>query len=324
MSDIQNLQSLITTEIEQSVFIKNPINLYEPIEYTMSMGGKRIRPLLCLLAVQLFNGDTQEAVKPAIGLEIFHNFTLLHDDIMDNAEVRRNKPTVHKKWNNNVGILSGDAMLINAYQYISKCNTSNLKEVLQLFNDVAIGVCEGQQYDMDFENRLDVTIEEYLEMIRLKTAILLAGSLKLGALLANASSTEAELIYQFGINIGLAFQLQDDYLDTFGNQDTFGKKIGGDILCNKKTYLLITALNNSSKEDTDELKYWINAENFNDQEKITNVKSIYIKNAVDKKSHHLMDKYFNLAMENLIQINGNEETKKELMNFATKLMQRNN
>ncbi len=324
MSDIQNLQSLINTEIEQSVFIKNPINLYEPIEYTMSMGGKRIRPLLCLLAVQLFNGDTQEAVKPAIGLEIFHNFTLLHDDIMDNAEVRRNKPTVHKKWNNNVGILSGDAMLINAYQYISQCNTSNLKEVLQLFNDVAIGVCEGQQYDMDFENRLDVTIEEYLEMIRLKTAILLAGSLKLGAILANASSEEAELIYQFGINIGLAFQLQDDYLDTFGQQDTFGKKIGGDILCNKKTYLLITALNNSSKEDTDELKYWINAENFNDQEKIANVKSIYINNAVDKKSHNLMDEYFNLAMEHLIQINGNEETKKELMNFATKLMQRNN
>ena len=234
MLSINQVQELIKSEIEQTNFIKTPSNLYEPIEYTMEMGGKRIRPLLCLMATQLFNGDIQKALKPALGLEIFHNFTLLHDDIMDNADVRRNKSTVHKKWNENVGILSGDAMLINAYQYITQSEKDVLPDLLKLFNDVALGVCEGQQYDMDFEDRGDVTVDEYIEMIRLKTAILLAGSLKAGAILAKATEKDADLIYQFGINIGIAFQLQDDYLDSFGNQKTFGKRIGGDIIANKK------------------------------------------------------------------------------------------
>ncbi len=323
MLSLQQVQELISNELKQTDFIKKPINLYEPIDYTMDMGGKRIRPALCLMATQLFNGDIQHALKPALGLEIFHNFTLLHDDIMDNAEVRRNKPTVHKKWNDNVGILSGDAMLINAYQYIAQCKTQQLQQVLNLFNQVALGVCEGQQYDMDFENREDVTVEEYLEMIRLKTAILLAGSLKIGALIANASEKQADLIYQFGINMGMAFQLQDDFLDTFGNQETFGKRIGGDIIANKKTFLLITALNTATQNELITLKGWIKASNFNEEEKINEVKNIYKNNAVDKKSQLLMDEYFNKAVLNISQIEGNEKVKKELLEFSSKLMQRN-
>ncbi len=236
MLSINQVQDLIKNEIEKSKFIKKPVNLYEPIEYTMEMGGKRIRPFLCLMATQLFNGDVNKAIKPALGLEIFHNFTLLHDDIMDNADVRRNKPTVHKKWNENVGILSGDAMLIEAYQYISQCDQDILPNLLKLFNEVALGVCEGQQYDMDFEKRTDVTVEEYLEMIKLKTAVLLAGSLKAGAIIAKATQAEAELIYNFGINIGIAFQLQDDYLDSFGDQNSFGKKLVATLLPIKKHF----------------------------------------------------------------------------------------
>ncbi|MCW3785146.1 polyprenyl synthetase family protein [Plebeiibacterium sediminum] len=324
MLSINQVQELIKSEIEQTNFIKTPSNLYEPIEYTMEMGGKRIRPLLCLMATQLFNGDIQKALKPALGLEIFHNFTLLHDDIMDNADVRRNKPTVHKKWNENVGILSGDAMLINAYQYISQCESEILPNLLNLFNDVALGVCEGQQYDMDFEDRVDVTVDEYIEMIRLKTAILLAGSLKSGAILAKASEKDADLIYQFGINIGIAFQLQDDYLDSFGNQKSFGKRIGGDIIANKKTFLLITALNNATFEDKQTLKSWIDAKDFDEQEKIDSVKAIFIKNLVDKSSQKLMEEYYNLAMNNICQVNGNEKIKNELIDFAKNLMQRIN
>jgi geranylgeranyl diphosphate synthase type II len=323
MLSLQQVQQLISNELKQTDFIKKPINLYEPIDYTMDMGGKRIRPALCLMATQLFNGDIQHALKPALGLEIFHNFTLLHDDIMDNAEVRRNKPTVHKKWSENVGILSGDAMLINAYQYIAQCKNPQLQQVIHLFNEVALGVCEGQQYDMDFENREDVTVDEYLEMIRLKTAILLAGSLKIGALIANATEKQADLIYQFGINMGMAFQLQDDFLDTFGNQETFGKRIGGDIIANKKTFLLITALNTATQNELITLKGWIKANNFNEEEKINEVKNIYKNNAVDKKSQLLMDEYFNKAILNITQIEGNEEVKKELLEFSAKLMQRN-
>ncbi len=324
MLSINQVQELIKSEIEQTNFIKTPSNLYEPIEYTMEMGGKRIRPLLCLMATQLFNGDIQKALKPALGLEIFHNFTLLHDDIMDNAEVRRNKSTVHKKWNENVGILSGDAMLINAYQYITQSEKDVLPDLLKLFNDVALGVCEGQQYDMDFEDRGDVTVDEYIEMIRLKTAILLAGSLKAGAILAKANEKDADLIYQFGINIGIAFQLQDDYLDSFGNQKTFGKRIGGDIIANKKTFLLITALNNATFEDKETLKSWIDAKDFDEQEKIDAVKAIFIKNLVDESSQKLMEEYYNLAMNNISQINGNEKIKNELIDFAKNLMQRIN
>lgn len=322
MLDIQQTQKLINIELNKIDFINKPRNLYEPIAYTLSMGGKRIRPVLCLMAVQLFNGNIKDAINPSLGLEIFHNFTLLHDDIMDNASVRRNKPTVHEKWNNNVAILSGDAMFVKAYQFISKCDQSKLPAIFHLFNELALGVCEGQQYDMDFETRMDVTVNEYIEMIKLKTGILLAGSLKTGAIIANASDEEAMLIYQFGLNIGLAFQLQDDYLDTFGNQNTFGKKIGGDILANKKTYLLLTALNTAKGEDLDKLNLWMNSLDINAQEKISAVKEIYRKLKVDNILQLQMDNYYNLAISKINQINGNENVKQELIHFASKLMQR--
>jgi len=274
------------------------------------------------MAIQLFNGDIKEGINPSLGLEIFHNFTLLHDDIMDNANVRRNKPTVHKKWNNNIAILSGDAMLVKAYQYISKCNTVKLPAIFHLFNELALGVCEGQQYDMDFETRVDVTVDEYLEMIKLKTGVLLAGSLKTGAIIASASNEEAELIYQFGLNIGLAFQLQDDYLDTFGDENTFGKKIGGDILANKKTYLLLTALNKAKGKDLYKLNSWINSLEVIAEEKIFAIKKIFQKLNVDNSLQLQMNKYYNLALNNINLIKGNETTKQELIQFASKLMQR--
>ncbi len=324
MFKTREVQDLIKTELEKINFIQKPENLYNPIDYTMSMGGKRIRPLLCLLSTQLFGGDINKAIKPALGVEIFHNFTLLHDDIMDNAEVRRNKPTVHKKWNSNVGILSGDAMLIRAYQFVEDCDTEVLPAVLKLFNETALGVCEGQQYDMDFETRTDVSVEEYIEMIRLKTAILLAASLKLGAILAHCSKEEGENIYQFGINIGIAFQLQDDYLDSFGKEDTFGKRIGGDIVSNKKTFLLISALKEASEEDKVKLNDWLSLKEFDENQKISSIKEIYINSGVDQKSKSLMDRYFTKAIEYLNKITGNEKIKEELNNIAVKLMNRNN
>jgi len=320
----KQLLELIEKELANTNFIKEPNNLYEPVAYTMSMGGKRIRPVLCLLANQLFEGDINAAIKPALALEIFHNFTLLHDDIMDNADVRRSMPTVHKKWNSNVGILSGDAMLITAYQYLEGCDANLLKDALTLFNDVAIGVCEGQQYDMDFENRMDVSVDEYLRMIRLKTAILLAGSLKLGALLAGANAEQSKLIYEFGINIGIAFQLQDDYLDSFGDQDTFGKRIGGDIVCNKKTFLLLSALHCAEEKNKQELERWIQTKEFNEEQKISAIKKIYTQTEVDKKSQVLMEDYYKKAMNNLDEIDGNSDIKKELIKLASKLMKRNN
>ncbi len=324
MYNISQLQDIINTELTNINFVQEPNNLYEPIEYTMSIGGKRIRPLLCLLSTQLFGGNVTNAIKPALGVEIFHNFTLLHDDIMDNAEVRRNKPTVHKKWNENVGILSGDAMLIRAYQFVENCEARVLPAVLKLFNETALGVCEGQQYDMDFEIRSDVSEEEYLEMIRLKTAILLAASLKLGALLADCSEEDGNNIYQFGINIGIAFQLQDDFLDTFGDQNTFGKKIGGDIISNKKTFLLINALKDSSPQDKEKLLQWISQKEFNADEKISAVKKIYLNSGVNTKSQKLMDQYFTQATDYLNKVNGEDFIKNELSSLATKLMKRNN
>ncbi len=324
MYNISQLKDIINSELTNINFVQEPNNLYEPIAYTMSIGGKRIRPLLCLLSTQLFGGNVAKAIKPALGVEIFHNFTLLHDDIMDNAEVRRNKPTVHKKWNENVGILSGDAMLIRAYQFVENCDAIVLPAVLKLFNETALGVCEGQQYDMDFEVRSDVSEEEYLNMIKLKTAILLAASLKLGGLLAGCSEEDGDNLYQFGINIGIAFQLQDDFLDSFGDQNTFGKKIGGDIISNKKTFLLINALKDSSVKDKKDLLYWISQKEFNAEDKIKAIKKIYLNTGVDTKSQKLMDQYFTQALNYLDKVHGEENIKNELTNLATKLMKRNN
>ncbi len=322
MQNIKQLQTLVNKTIEEIQFISQPEELYKPIEYTITQGGKRIRPVLCLMAAKLFNSDISKIVIPAIALEVFHNFTLLHDDIMDNADVRRNMPTVHKKWNTNTAILSGDAMLIKAYQLISESDSQKLPEVIQLFNKVALGVCEGQQYDMEFEDRNDVTVDEYIEMIRLKTAILLAGSLKLGAILSNASEKDADHLYQFGINIGIAFQLQDDYLDSFGNQSTFGKKIGGDIVANKKTFLMLNAISEASGEDRKELNDWLSKDTFDANEKIKEVQNIYKKLSVDEASKNKMKEYYNLALENISSVNGSEDIKSELISYANSLMER--
>ena len=257
---IEELQRIISTEINiRSEELKNdnPPNLYSPVNYSLEIGGKRLRPVLLLLSYNLFSDKIENALPSAVAIEVFHNFTLLHDDIMDKAEVRRNQSTVHVKYDDNSAILSGDAMAFLSYKYLLEKKSEGLINVIELFSKTAIEVCEGQQHDMDFENRLDVTESEYMEMIRLKTAVLLACSLKSGALLANADIEIANQLYGFGLNIGLAFQLQDDLLDSFGDQETFGKKIGGDILSNKKIYLLIKALETSTAAEKGELLNWI-------------------------------------------------------------------
>nr|WP_319400371.1 polyprenyl synthetase family protein [uncultured Carboxylicivirga sp.] len=322
MITISELQKVVEERLIKEDFITTPKGLYEPIEYIMSLGGKRIRPTLCLAGCYLFNDNYKQALTTGLGLEVFHNFTLLHDDVMDNADVRRNKPTVHCKWDENTAILSGDAMMIKAYQYISRVDQNILKPILDLFNQTAIEVCEGQQYDMEFETRDNVTIDEYLEMIRLKTAVLLAGSLKAGAIIGMASETDAINLYEFGQNIGLAFQLQDDFLDVYGDEKTFGKAIGGDIIANKKTFLLITALERASGTLADELQKWIKIPSFNREEKINAVTDIYSKLEVDKTARDKMDEYFQMALSSLEKVNGRETMKSELRNFAIKLIER--
>ncbi len=322
MYTISDLQKIVTEELSQQQFVVEPKGLYEPIDYVMGMGGKRIRPTLCLAGCYLFSDDINKALKPSLSLEIFHNFTLLHDDIMDNADLRRNQPTVHKKWDENTGILSGDAMLIKAYQYAAKADSAHLKEILDLFSQTAIEVCEGQQYDMEFETRDDVKVDDYLNMIRLKTAVLLAASLKTGAIIGGASKEDADLLYQFGENIGLAFQLQDDFLDVYGDIETFGKAIGGDIVANKKTFLLLNALHLASGSLQSDLKSWINATDFNADEKITAVRDIYNSLKVDELAKEKMSFYFDKAIEALNRVKGRESMKEELRQFAVKLIER--
>ena len=322
MYTIKDLQSIVEKELLAQQFVEQPEGLYLPIEYVLGIGGKRIRPTLCLAGCYLFNDDIKPAIKPAIGLEIFHNFTLLHDDVMDNADVRRNQPTVHLKWDPNTAILSGDAMLIKAYQYVADLNTNHLPSVLALFNQTAMEVCEGQQYDMEFETRQDVTVDEYMKMIRLKTAVLLAGSLKTGAIIGGASAEQASYLYEFGENIGLGFQLQDDFLDVYGDIETFGKAIGGDIVANKKTFLLINALQMASGDLRKELDGWLTAEHFNANKKIEAVRAIYDKVGVADLAREKMHYYFNQAMQALNKVNGKEEIKEDLRQFALKLIER--
>jgi len=322
MHTISELQKTVEKALGQQKFVVEPHGLYQPIEYVMSMGGKRIRPTLCLAGCYLFDDDINKAIKPGLALEIFHNFTLLHDDIMDNADVRRNQPTVHKKWDENTGILSGDAMLIKAYQYASEIDGKHLKQVLDLFSQTAIEVCEGQQYDMEFETRDDVKVDDYLKMIRLKTAVLLAASLKTGAIIGGASDNDADLLYSFGENIGLAFQLQDDFLDVYGDIETFGKAIGGDIVANKKTFLLLNALQLASGSLKNDLLTWINAKTFDADKKIEAVRSIYNSLKVDELAKEKMNFYFNKAIDALNQVNGRDSMKEELRQFAVKLIER--
>lgn len=326
MQSVEQLQNLIEKEIaiRSQALVKNaPVELYLPIHYSLEMGGKRLRPVLLLLAYNLFADEVEKALPAAIAIEVFHNFTLLHDDIMDKAAVRRNRPTVHLKFSENSAILSGDAMAFQSYKYLVECESPKLVETISLFTQTAIEVCEGQQYDMDFETRLDVSAEEYLEMIRLKTAVLLAASLQAGALLGNADDQTSQQLYNFGIQLGLAFQLQDDLLDTFGNQLTFGKKIGGDILANKKTFLLINALEKAGTEQKSTLLGWIAKNDFNPEEKISAITQIYLELGVKELATQKVDAYFSGAIEILEKIKIDEQRKTALTQLAHKMLTRN-
>lgn len=312
----------IEQEIAQLQFTYPPKSLYDPIEYILSLGGKRIRPALVLMACNLYKDEISHAIQPALGLEVFHNFTLLHDDLMDEADKRRNKPTVHKVWNANTAILSGDAMLIAAYQLIGETKAESLKEILNLFTATALEICGGQQYDMEFESRTDVTEEEYIEMIRLKTAVLIGCALKMGAIMGEASQADAEALYRFGIYIGLAFQLQDDLLDVYGNTATFGKNIGGDILCNKKTFMLINALRLASEQQKAELNSWIAKKTFDPEEKIAAVTAIYDQLHLKELSEDKIHGYYDQAMDCLASLHVAPERLDILKEVSARLMNR--
>ena len=309
MYTIDELRAIIKEELEKKEYIQEPYSLFEPILYILEDGGKRLRPLLTLMAYNLYREDIEKVLKSAIGIEIFHNYTLLHDDVMDDAELRRGRKTVHKKWNSNVAILSGDAAAITAYKYIETCEDPYLRRVIDGFNQVAMDVCKGQQYDMEFETRDDVTEEEYIQMIYLKTSVLIAGSMRHGALIAGAPEHEYKELYDFGGYLGLVFQLQDDYLDVYGDVEEFGKKIGGDILCNKKTYLLIKAFELASEEDKALLKEWVVKEKFNPQEKIKEVTEIYNRSGVKEVLRAKVDDYLEKSRIALDKIEVPEERK---------------
>lgn len=303
---------------------RKPSGLYDPVKYVLSMGGKRIRPVLMLLSYGLFKDDVGSVLMPACALETYHNYTLLHDDLMDNADMRRGNETVHRKWDANTAILSGDSMLVLAYERMAKCNPVYLSDVLHTFTETALEIGEGQQYDMEFETRNDVTEDEYIEMIRLKTSVLLACAQKIGAILAGASKQDQDNLYKFGEQIGLAFQLQDDYLDVYGDPKVFGKKVGGDIICNKKTYMLINAYNRADAEQRRELQHWMEAETFNSDEKVAAVTAIYNKVGVDKLAIEKIAYYFEESKKYLDAVQVSDERKAELRLYAQKMMHRKN
>ncbi len=322
MRELKDLQLLIDEAVTQIDYPAYPSELYEPIKYILQMGGKRMRPALLLMACDLFGGDVQKALAPALAIEVFHNFTLMHDDIMDNAPLRRGKTTVHELWDKNAAILSGDVMLIEGYKLMMQVEDRLLRVILDIFNKTAVGVCEGQQLDMDFEVRNDVKIDEYIYMIRLKTAVVLGGALKIGSILGGADMKDAELISEFGENLGLAFQLQDDILDIYGSPEKFGKQVGGDIISNKKTYLLIKALELADAGQTAELNNWIALKQFDNQEKVTAITAIYNTLQVRQYAETTMHAYADKAFEALEKINLPEENKQYLRDFADGLMVR--
>jgi len=322
MNTLQNLQEQIEDAVNKLQYPVYPAELYEPITYILSVGGKRMRPALLLMACDLFGGDVNAAIPPALAIEVFHNFTLVHDDIMDNAPLRRGKVTVHEKWNPNVAILSGDVMLVEAYMLMMQVDTSVLRQVLEIFSNTAVGVCEGQQIDMNFEQQADVQIDAYVNMIRLKTAVLLGGALKIGALIGGSSLVDADLLCTFGEQLGIAFQLQDDILDVYGDPDKFGKQVGGDIISNKKTYLLIKALELAGVEEKHILDNWINATDFEPTEKVAAVTAVYNGLNIRQFAEHTMQEFADKAFEALNQINLPEDRKQYLRNFADGLMVR--
>ena len=314
--------SLINDYLAALPYDRKPASLYEPIKYVLSLGGKRIRPTLMLLSYNLYKDDPESILSSACALETYHNYTLLHDDLMDNAPLRRGHQTVHVKWNPNVAILSGDSMLVLSYQRMLQCRPDKLKPVSDLFTETALEIGEGQQYDMEFETRTDVTEEEYIEMIRLKTSVLLACATKIGAILADAPDEDADNLYKFGEQMGLAFQLQDDYLDVYGDSKVFGKAIGGDIMSNKKTYMLINAFNLANDKQREELTHWITAENPDPKEKIAAVTKLYNEIGIDKLAEKKINFYFEESRKYLKAVKVDEERKSVLEAYTQKMMHR--
>ena len=322
MINADQILKLVNDYLEQLPYDRRPASLYEPIRYVLSMGGKRIRPVLMLLSYNLFKEDPETILMPACALETYHNYTLLHDDLMDNADLRRGHETVHKKWNANTAILSGDSMLVLAYQRMQQCSSDKMAEVLALFTETALEIGEGQEYDMAFEHRDDVSEEEYIEMIRLKTSVLLACALKIGAILAGASKEDADNLYRFGEQIGLAFQLQDDFLDVYGDTRVFGKAIGGDITSNKKTFMLINALNHANEEQRRHLESWISATEFDRNEKVAAVTRLYNEIGIDRMAQDKIAYYFEQSRKYLQAVSVDESRKAELAAYAQRMMNR--
>lgn len=324
MNTITAYQQQIEQALIGKTYGSNPRELYQPIEYIVSLGGKRMRPVLVLMACDFFGGDTNKALHPAIAIELFHNFTLVHDDIMDKAPLRRNQPTVHEKWNGNIAILSGDAMMVCAYKELCEADVDLLPKLLNIFSDTAVKVCEGQQLDMNYEKLPKVSIPLYIKMIELKTAVLLGGSLKIGAVIGGARDEDAQRLYDFGKHIGIAFQLQDDILDVYADAEKFGKQTGGDIIANKKTYLLLKAIEISegNRYMKEELQQWIHAPQFNSKEKIEAVTNIYNFLNVKELARNEMKKHYDLALTFLKDIPVDDSKKKALITFADSLMVR--
>lgn len=316
------LLDLVNQALTALPYDRQPVGLYAPIRYALSLGGKRIRPVLMLMAYNLFRENPEHIMMQALGLETYHNFTLLHDDLMDRADVRRGQPTVHRKWNDNQAILSGDTMLVLAYQRVAQCNPRLLPQVMDLFITTTLEIDEGQQLDIEFETRNDVTEEEYIEMIRLKTSVLLACALKMGAMLAEAPESDANLLYDFGEQIGLAFQLQDDYLDVYGDFKVFGKRIGGDILCNKKTYMLINAQLLANEYQRQELERWLSATDYVEEEKIQAVTRLYDEIGIPQLARQKIEYYYALAAQSLAKVNLPEERKRLLWQYAQQMLNR--
>lgn len=321
---------LTATEIQEKVnayiaslpYERKPKSLYDPIEYVLAAGGKRIRPSFVLMAYNLFHDDVDRILPVATALETYHNYTLLHDDLMDKADMRRGRPTVHKKWDDNTAILSGDTMLVLAYEHLAKCDTKYLKPALDLFTETTLEVSEGQQFDMEFETRNDVAEEEYIEMIRLKTSVLLACALKMGAVVAGASDADANALYAFGEKVGLAFQLQDDLLDVYGDPKVFGKAIGGDITSNKKTFMLINAFNRADAGTRAELERWTTATEFDPAEKIAAVTEIYNRLGIDKLAEQRIKEYFEQSRQHLDELSVSDDRKAVLREYTERMMNR--
>jgi geranylgeranyl diphosphate synthase type II len=318
-----DILQLVNDCLDHLPYKRQPASLYEPVQYVLSLGGKRIRPVLMLMGYNLWREQPADILMPAMGIETYHNYTLLHDDLMDNADVRRGHATVHRRWDANKAILSGDSMLVLAYQRMQQVPAEKMPAVIDLFTETALEIGEGQEYDMAFETRNDVTEEEYIEMIRLKTSVLLACALKIGALLADAPQRDADLLYTFGEQVGLAFQLQDDLLDVYGDPAVFGKAIGGDITSNKKTYMLINAVNRANAAQRQELERWIAAKDFNRQEKVAAVTRLYDEIGIRQLCEEKINHYFELARQTLAEVHVDEERKQALKVYMDELLHRN-